>query len=427
MEETTSSSHSKNKDTTSEINDYCCAGEVGERLMRDTYERMKSLNLNAAEWEQERVGGISPWLMQIYTDFPWLEVACTPVRCQGRHATYLPRRGDADLVFAPDALVAQMVAQDIALRFIASNVKTLTDSPPLWIEDWQEIVQRIVAATRLTVNTREVECFQLARIYEEHTLQFASSESTTTTTRDSAVSRLIQQSTLASYFRSWEFAYGKLIDVIHTVSTVMVKLSEEGPSLCPEGRDADMKLLDNFAGLSLATFTTPYNRSKLYTSFMMDPERYVFTFGFYVDNDLSPDAKLQLSARASAIELVMRAMQKGGEDKQFDVKGQCKRRLWEPVLNYMDDLVKKMGETDYGLVAAPATPPPPPAVVEEEEEKVEEMVAGEHFTTLDDDDDSAGDTTIPTPPPPSPSPVLVSSSLDEEGEEEEVVVVVAVE
>lgn len=327
------------------VQDYCCRGKAGTDMMLKSLGRVRQSTMEVTDPDGIKRGTMvnipSLLLMQVFLDFPWLDVVCTKVRAQGKCETYICEKDE--VVAAVDALSVLLTAQDVVLKFISSDIWGVIKFPPLWYENWKRVVEKIVEAVKVILSTQQEACLRQAVIYK---LALA-------TKLDSSLLAVVCEGTLRAYVEFWELAFGQLLDVVRAASFTLLRLGQEGPESPAPGegegvedeftsRAESMSLVENFLRLDLGVFRESCENSRLYRRLMDDPNRYIFTSGFHVYTTLLPDDKNCLRLRAGEFEECIRRMQDTPKARE-----RCEQKLRGEIIDYLEGLVSDMQQTDY--------------------------------------------------------------------------------
>lgn len=372
------------------VDDYCCGGDVGKELMRKAIRKMRSTKQDIVrpDGTKDSVEVNSLWAIQMFVDFPWTDSICSQVRAQGKSDSYMFDKDE--LVSAVDVVSVLMAAQDVVLEFIASDVLSVVKRPPLWVEGWKEAIEKVIIATKLVVSARQAECAHLAAFYIEERDVAAKyiSKKGRHSVHVKERMRMLTQTTLEGYIRSWEFAFGKLLDVIRSVSGTIFKLGGEPQKPVDEKvRTRDLAHIANFNQLDTHELCKPYNESRFYRRFVEDPQRYIFTFGLQVAQceTLTPMEQKFMRERARQFDEFADKMR-----KVPNVDKICERRLSGDIFVFLQGVIDDMKRTDY----APLEDAMRQAALEEEEEAGEE----------EEKKGESGDNSPPVIPTPPSSP-----------------------
>jgi hypothetical protein len=370
------------------VKDYIREGELGREMMIRGITKIRTQDTTTTD---EGGGKASKknslWSMQIYLDFPWLDVVCSHLRCQGGASNYMSVPNQP--IPAVDALSVLMATQDIAFWLICGNVTEVYNNPPLWLPNWKGVIKQIALLLPVILKTRERECKEAADTYKEalslrdppHPNHLESHP------LDEHLMEAICDSTLSRYIRSWEFAFGKLCEVIHGASSTLAALQREGETPeDPAQRARDLDILEGFMKIEPSVMELPFYSSSLYGQLMDDPTRYVFTIGFQVYHDRPSVEREQMESFAQIIRECNTRM-----DKIPDVRAKCEERIRGYVITLLNKVVEEIQDPAYD-----ASHPPPPMnklepaggggedtdMMEEEEEKKEDFVVVEETGPL---------------------------------------------
>jgi hypothetical protein len=363
------------------VKDYIRDGPLGREMMIRGITKIRTQD--ATDEGGKGIKKNSLWAMQIYLDFPWLDVVCSHLRCQGGASNYMSVPDQP--IPAVDALSALMATQDIAFWLICGNVTEVYNNPPLWLPNWKGVIEHIALLLPVILKTRERECKEAAETYKDalsHEDRDPDPYRVTDYGDDDYprdVMQLIREYTLSSYIRSWEFAFGKLCEVIHAASSTLASLQREGETPeDPAQRARDLDVLAGFMKIEPSVMERPFHSSPLYRQLMDDPTRYVFTIGFMVYHDRPHIETEQMESFAKVIRECNTRM-----DQIPDVHAKCEERLRGYVMTLLNKVVEEIRDPAYD---ASHLPPPPlnklghvgeggvDMMMEEEEEKKEDFV-----------------------------------------------------
>ena len=361
------------------VQDYIREGELGREMMLQAINKIRSNTTEAGGKKN------SLWSMQIYLDFPWLDVVCSHLRCQGKGGAFDYYTVPNQPIPAFDALSALMATQESAFWLICGNVTWVRNNPPLWLPNWKGVIEHIALLLPVILKTRERECEEAADTYKE-ALYWREPDEPNGTTGSNYIGEDVMQavceSTLSSYIRSWEFAFGKLCEVIHAASSTLASLQREGETPeDPAQRARDLDVLAGFMKIEPSVMERPFHSSPLYRQLIDDPTRYVFTIGFMVYHDRPHIEREQMESFAKVIRECNTRM-----DQIPDVRAKCEERLRGYVMTLLNKVVEEIRDPAYD---ASHLPPPPlnklghvgeggeDMMMEEEEEKKEDFVVVE--------------------------------------------------
>jgi hypothetical protein len=368
------------------VQDYIREGELGREMMIRGITKIRSTTTEEEGGKGEKKNSL--WSMQIYLDFPWLDVVCTHLRCQGSAANYMSAPHQP--IPAVDVLSVLMATQDIAFWLICGNVTEVYNNPPLWLPNWKGVIKHIALLLPVILKTRERECKQAAETYTDACAVYlrepADASGVDFEYFGEDVMHALCESTLSSYIRSWEFAFGKLCEVIHAASSTLAALQREGETpQDPAQRARDLDVLAGFMKIEASVLELPFHSSSLYRQLMDDPTRYVFTLGFHVYHDRPHVEREQLESFARIIRECNRRI-----DKIPDVRVKCEERIRGYVITLLNEVVEEIHKPTYDA----SHPPPPPmnkleplgeekdTDMMEEEEKKEDFVVVEETGPL---------------------------------------------
>jgi hypothetical protein len=257
---------------------------------------------------------------------------------------------------AVDVLSVLMATQDIAFWLICGNVTEVYNNPPLWLPNWKGVIKHIALLLPVILKTRERECKEAAETYTDALQRI-----------DQDFFQDVCESTLSSYIRSWEFAFGKLCEVIHGASSTLAALQREGETpRDPAQRARDLDVLAGFMKIQAFVMELPFHSSSLYRQLMDDPTRYVFTLGFHVYHDRPYVETEQLKSFAMIIRECNERM-----DKIPDVRVKCEERIRGYVITLLNEVVEEIHKPAYD-----ASHPLPPM------NKLEPQGGGEEDTDM---------------------------------------------